>query len=161
LSSVTSQQPIDYYKLLGIHYSATSGEITRAYREAMKASHPDRVPAGERAAAEEQAKLLNLAWRTLTKPEDRVRYDRTLRPEMVQEQIMSRYFGGMGMPGGRQDPYGEALRHEQTEFDRRQRRDVNRSAVASMLLVFAGATALVVCLIVVWAAASALVHALL
>jgi DnaJ-class molecular chaperone len=161
LSSATSQQQIDYYKLLGIPYSATAREITRAYRDAMKATHPDRVPAGDRIAAEERAKLLNLAWRTLSRPDDKARYDQTLRVEMVQEQVMSRYFGGMGIPGEGDARFGEALRREQTEFDRHQRRTVDRGAVTSVLLVFAGVTALVVCLIVVWAAVYALVRALL
>lgn len=161
MTTTTNPPPVDYYKLLGVPYSATASEITRAYRNAMKRSHPDRVAAGERARAEERAKLLNLAWRTLTKPEERIRYDRTLRAEVVQEQIMSQYFGGMGMPGGRNDRYGEALRREQTAFEKRERRTTDRNAVVSVMLIFAGATALVVCLIVAWAVVAGLVHALL
>jgi DnaJ-class molecular chaperone len=161
LTTATNPPPVNYYKLLGVPYTATASEITRAYRNAMKRAHPDRVSARERQHAEESAKLLNLAWRTLTKPEERSRYDRTLRAEVVQDQIMSQYFGGMGMPGGRDDRYGEALRREQTAFERQERKQTNRSAVASVMLIFAGATALVVCLIVAWAAVVALVHALL
>lgn len=161
MTTTTNPPPVDYYKLLGVPYSATASEITRAYRNAMKRSHPDRVAAGERSRAEERAKLLNLAWRTLTKPEERIRYDRTLRAEVVQEQIMSQYFGGMGMPGNRNDRYGEALRREQTAFEKRERRTTDRNAVVSVMLIFAGATALVVCLIVAWAVVAGLVHALL
>jgi curved DNA-binding protein CbpA len=127
----------------------------------MKRSHPDKVPVAERAGAEEHAKLLNLAWRTLSKPNERARYDQTLRQELVQEQIMSHYFGGMGMPGGRDERFGESLRREQTEYEKKERKQTDRSAILTMLLVFAGATALVVCLIVAVAAVSALVHALL
>jgi curved DNA-binding protein CbpA len=127
----------------------------------MKRFHPDRVPIGERPDAEERAKLLNLAWRTLTKPDERARYDRSLRQELVQEQIMSQYFGGMGMPGSRNDRFGEALRREQTDFEKKERKQSDRSAILTVFLVFAGATALVVCLIVAVAAVSALVHALL
>ncbi len=161
MSATPNTDPVNYYKLLGVSYSATTREITRAYRNAMKRSHPDKVPVAERAGAEEHAKLLNLAWRTLSKPNDRARYDQTLRQELVQEQIMSHYVGGMGMPGGRDDRFGESLRREQTEYEKKERKQTDRSAILTMLLVFAGATALVVCLIVAVAAVSALVHALL
>jgi DnaJ-class molecular chaperone len=161
LSATPNTDPVNYYKLLGVSYSATTREITRAYRNAMKRSHPDKVPVAERAGADEHAKLLNLAWRTLSKPNDRARYDQTLRQELVQEQIMSHYFGGMGMPGGRDERFGESLRREQTEYEKKERKQTDRSAILTMLLVFAGATALVVCLIVAVAAVSALVHALL
>lgn len=161
MTTIVDQAPINYYKLLGIPYSATAREVTRAYRNAMKATHPDRVPAAGRAEAEERAKILNLAWRTLSRPAERARYDQSLRAELVQEQVMSRYFGGMGMPGGRDDPYGTALRSEPSPFARAERKQSDRSAVVSVMFVFAGATVLVVCLIVAWAAVSALVHALL
>ena len=84
-----SKTELNYYRLLGVAYTATNREITRAYRDAMKATHPDRVGEQERQAAEERAKLLNLAFQTLTRPADRLVYDRTLRQEVVQEQIMS------------------------------------------------------------------------
>lgn len=161
LATATDTQT-DYYKLLGVSYTASSREITRAYRDAMKRAHPDRVAAPDRQAAEERAKELNLAWRTLSRPADRARYDQTLRKELVQEQIMSRYFGGMGMPGSQgHDRFGDALRREQTPFERNERREADRGAIVSVLLAFAGATVLVVCLIVVWAVVSALARALL
>lgn len=152
---------VDYYKLLGVPYTASAGEITRAYRQAMKLAHPDRVGVQDRQNAEERAKVLNLAWKTLTKPEERSRYDQTLRADLVQEQIMSQYFGGMGMPGGRDDRFGESLRREQTAFEKQERKATDRSAIVSVLLIFAGATALVVCLIVVWAVVAGLARALL
>jgi len=161
LSATSDTEQVNYYKLLGVSYSATTRDITRAYRTAMKRSHPDRVPIGDRPGAEERAKLLNLAWRTLSRPQERARYDQTLRQELVQEQIMSQYFGGMGMPGGRDDRFGEQLRRERTDFEKREKKQADRSAILIVLLVFAGATALVVCLIVAVAAVSALVHALL
>lgn len=161
LSAPSNLPPVDYYKLLGVPYTASSRDITRAYRDAMKHAHPDRVAPGKRQAAEERAKILNQAWRTLTKPDERARYDQSLRREMVQNQIMSQYFGGMGMPGGGNDRFGEALRREQTDFERRERKQTDRGAIISIMFVFASATALVVGLIVAWAVASRLVHALL
>ena len=147
--------------MLGVRYGATSREITRAYREAMKRHHPDTVAPGQRERAEEYAKLLNLAMRTLTKPEERLKYDQSIRAELVQEGIMSHYFGGMGIPGDQSDRFGERLRREQTAFEKREKRQSDRSATLSVLLYFAAITALVVCSLVVWAAASALVRGLL
>lgn len=161
MTSTSDSTSVNYYKLLGIPYSATSREITRAYREAMKAVHPDRATVANRVIAEERAKELNLAWRTLSRPGERAKYDQSLRAELVQEQVMSRYFGGMGMPGGRDDRLGELLQPEQAAFAKTERRRSDRGAAISVMLIFAGATALVVCLIVAWAAVSALVHALL
>lgn len=159
--STPPETTINYYALLGVPYSATNSEITRAYREAMKRTHPDTVGPSERRAAEERAKLLNLAMRTLTRPDDRKRYDDSIRKEIVQDQIMSHYFGGMGMPGGKNDPFGEALRRQKTDAEKDESRETARSAMASILMVFGGITALVVCLIVVWAVVSALARALL
>jgi hypothetical protein len=156
-----SETEVNYYRLLGVAYSATNREIARAYRNAMKATHPDRVAAADRQAAEERAKLLNRAYRTLTRPADRLAYDRTLRQEVVQEQIMSSYFGGMGMPGTERDRYGDAVRYQQTARDMAERTQSERSAIVTVLLIFGGATALVVGLIVIWAVASGLVRAVL
>lgn len=154
--------PIDYYKLLGVSYTATSSEITRAYRDRMKATHPDLVPPVARAAAEERTKTLNLAWRTLTTPTERLKYDQTLKVEKVQAEIMSQYFGGMGMPGGdNSDRFARALRRDLSADEKREKAASNRSATVTILLAFGAITALVVCLIVVWAAVSGLVHAVL
>lgn len=161
LSTTARDTSTNYYKLLGVGYTATTREITRAYREAMKRCHPDTVAPSQRARAEEYAKSLNLAMRTLTRPDERLRYDQSIRSEMIQEGIMSQYFGGMGIPGDRTDRFGESLRREQTAFEKWEKRRSDRGAVASLLLVFAGATALVVGSIVVWAVASALVSGLL
>ena len=127
----------------------------------MRRHHPDTVPPSERGQAEERAKVLNLAMRTLTKPDERLKYDQSIRADIVQEGIMSQYFGGMGIPGDRSDRFGEGLRREQTAFEKREKKQSDRSAVISVLMVFAGATALVVCSLVVWALASALVRELL
>jgi len=155
-------ETIDYYRLLGVPYTASDREITRAYRDAMKAAHPDVVPPVKREAAEERSKLLNLAWRTLTTPTDRLKYDQSIKVEAVQREIMSQYFGGMGIPGnGNDDRFGEALRRAMSADEKREKVATDRSAVITILLAFGAITVLVVCLIVVWAAVSDLVHAVL
>ena len=161
LSTTARDTSANYYKLLGVRYGATGREITRAYRAAMKRHHPDAVAPSQRAQAEEYAKLLNLAMRTLTRPDERLKYDQSIRSELVQEGIMAQYFGGMGIPGDRSDRFGEHLRREQTAFEKREKRQSDRGATVSVLLVFAGATALVVGSLVVWAVASALANGLL
>jgi DnaJ-class molecular chaperone len=161
---VTSSQPTesDHYKVLGVAYSATPREITRAYREGMKRTHPDRVRPELRPKAEERAKQLNLAYRTLSNPLTRKRYDESIRQHAVQDQIMSQYFGGFGMPGsGATDPFGESLRRTPTAAEAREKRVADRSAMLSILVIFGGTTALVVGLLVVWALVSALAHAIL
>ena len=74
----------NYYQLLDVAPAATPGEITRAYRRAMKRAHPDRHHAERRAAAEEQAKRLNLAYATLSNPKRRAAYDATVRAQAIR-----------------------------------------------------------------------------
>ena len=105
--------------------------------------------------------MLNRAMRTLSRPEERLKYDQSVRSELVQEGIMSQYFGGIGIPGDQSDRFGESLRRERTAFEKREKRQSDRGATVSVLLVFAGATALVVGSLVFWAVASALANGLL
>lgn len=166
---VTSQQEtrsndaapgVDYYKLLNVPYTATFQEITRAYRDAMKRAHPDRARPERRAAAEERAKLLNLAFTTLSKADTRREYDATIKASAVQDQIMKSYFGGMGMPGGgATDPFGEALRRELTREERVERRRADRSATASILIVFGGLTLAALGVLLIWAILSSALRA--
>lgn len=146
---------VDYYKLLNVPYTATFQEITRAYREAMKRAHPDSQRPERRAAAEELAKQLNVAFATLSKAETRRAYDQTIKAAAVQDQIMSRYFGGQP-PGQTADPLGEALRRQKTADERREQRRADRSAVISVLAVFGAVAFIVITLLVLWAAVSAL-----
>jgi fatty acid desaturase len=67
----------------------------------------------------------------------------------------------MGMPGTERDRYGDAVRYQQTARDMAERTQSERSAIVTVLLIFGGATALVVGLIVIWAVASGLVRAVL
>jgi DnaJ-class molecular chaperone len=154
--SGTAVEDGDYYKLLGVPYSATFKEITRAYREAMKRTHPDRQSPEQRAAAEERAKQLNRAFTTLSKAETRRAYDAEIKASAIQDQIMSRYAGGLGMPGAGGDLNGESLRRTRTREERADQLRADRSAIASMLIVFAGITLFVIALLVLWTLVGAL-----
>ena len=150
----------DHYQLLGIPPGATVREITRAYREAMKRTHPDRVGPAFRAKAEERSKELNAAYRVLVNPQRRRDYDASIKQRTMQDQLMSRYAGGFGAPGsGGVDIYGASLKRDESPFQRKERRRTDREALVSILVVFGGATALVVGLLVVAALVQALARA--
>ena len=153
-------QGIDYYKLLGVPCTASAREITRAYREAMRRAHPDRQRPEARAAAEERAKLINRAFTTLSKADARRAYDATIKAEAVQEQIMNRYFGGMGMPGSGADPFAESLRRAETPAEKADRVRTDRTAITTIFAVFGGAMLAVIVMILLLALASSLFDAI-
>ena len=126
-----------YYELLGVPYTATSAEITRAYRAAMKRAHPDKVRPELRPAAENLSKDLNRAYRTLSNSVERVAYDRSIRAQEAQDQIMRRYAGGFTGPGnGGIDPYASSLRREPSPSERLEHRKSERSAWVSLVSIF-------------------------
>jgi DnaJ-class molecular chaperone len=149
----------DYYKLLGVPYTATFQGIARAYREAMKRAHPDRQRPERRAAAEELAKELNRAFTTLSKAESRRAYDSTIKASAIQEQIMGRYVTGNPMGGGPHDPFAESLRRPRTRAERADQRRADRSATASIFLVFGAIALLVIAFVLVAAVVEALFDA--
>jgi DnaJ-class molecular chaperone len=123
-----------YYDLLGVNITATSAEITRAYRRVMKACHPDRQPPAERERTEALCKNINLAYATLKDPLKRKRYDDTIRAQQVQQEIMNRYVGGFAGPGmAGFDPHAAHLRREETPMERAERIHANRAAMFSLL----------------------------
>ncbi len=152
----------NHYQLLGVPYTATGADITRAYRAAMKRIHPDRQRAERRAAAEEQAKRHNIANATLSKPLRRQDNDPTNRADVVQDQLMGRYVGGFHVPQNGQtgvDPFAQRMRREPTAAERRERARADRSATVSLVVAFAGITLAFVLALLLWATARALLGA--
>jgi DnaJ-class molecular chaperone len=143
-----------HYQLLGVPFTATQAEIGRAYRLQMKRFHPDRVRPERRAAAEEHARRLNAAYRTLIRPAERRAYDETIKVRAIQDELMGRYVGGFAGPGTDSGgAFGAALRRELSQAERRERAEAGRSATASVLVAFVGLTAAIVGLILVFALA--------
>ena len=117
----------DHYSLLGVTFMATNAEITQAYRRAMKRAHPDRQTVERRAAAEELARRLNAAYTVLSDPIKRQAYDRTIRQQVIQDQIMRQYVGGFYTGGG--SPSSQQMeRPEPTAAERRERIVADRKA---------------------------------
>ena len=66
----------NYYSILGVKRTASAAEIKSAYRRLARERHPD-VNGGSEQAAREFA-MLALAYRTLSDPQERARYDAEL-----------------------------------------------------------------------------------
>jgi curved DNA-binding protein CbpA len=142
----------NYYQLLDVADTATPGEITRAYRRAMKRTHPDRHAADRRAAAEEDAKRLNLAYATLSNPKRRAAYDATVRAQALQDQVMRQYVSAAFYPGWAADAEAReaGLRRERSAFERQEVRKADRSALISLVIVFGGVTVLLIGLLILF-----------
>jgi curved DNA-binding protein CbpA len=125
-----------------VPYTATFQEITRAYRDKMKRTHPDR---DRRTGADERAKLLNEAFRTLSRTESRRAYDAQIKASAVQEQIMGRYVGGFPPV----ESNGASLRRVRTAEDLLEEKRADRSAAASVFVVFTGITFAVIMVLLV------------
>ncbi len=65
----------DYYEILGVQKGASVDDIKRAYRALALKHHPDRVPATQKASAEEKFKEISEAYAVLSDSEKRRVYD--------------------------------------------------------------------------------------
>jgi molecular chaperone DnaJ len=90
----------NYYELLGVSSNASGSEIKHAYRLLAQRIHPDRNPADPR--AEEQFKSVAEAYRVLSDPVLRSRYD----DGVGQESTRARY----ERPATREDSFWSNLR---------------------------------------------------
>ncbi len=97
---------IDYYKVLGLDKSASTGDIKKAYRKLARKYHPDLNPNDKSAQARFQQ--INEANEVLSDPEKRKKYDQYGKDwqhadqfeQAKQQQGQQR--GGRGFGGGQQ-----------------------------------------------------------
>ena len=122
---------INYYQVLDVPIGATKEEITRAYRQLMRVTHPDHFTTpDDRAKAEERAKLINAAYGVLSKPEARRSYDSALRQTIMSDALMQRYIGSAP---GRPAPFRAPPRPPSARTIRAQKAAYS-SAVRQLLL---------------------------
>lgn len=128
----------NFYSLLNVSFTATHQEIRRAYRQTVMRAHPDRALPEHREQAEDITKLLNLAYTTLSDPKKRAAYDKTIRAEVLQSEIMSRYVGGFGGPGlsGTRPPPADVPRRTMSAREVREKRQSDRNAIISLFTAF-------------------------
>jgi DnaJ-class molecular chaperone len=149
----------DHYSLLGVPFTATHAEITRAYRRAMKRAHPDRQLPERRLASEDLARRLNAAYMILADPIKRQAYDRTIRQQVIQDQIMRRYVGGFQTFDESPGPARAHNRRQPTAAERRQRTDADRQASMTLVVVAVGVTALILASLLVGSLVFSLIEA--
>lgn len=125
----------NYYKLLDVPMTANRREISRAYRMIMMKWHPDIVTEEQREHAEDLARRLNHAYATLTDPIRREQYDKSIRAQSLQSEMMGKYVGGFAYGGAATVP--DAPRRPMTERERREQRESDRRANIAILLFFA------------------------
>lgn len=96
---MSAPQKTDYYELLGIHAHATQGEILHAYRLKALQYHPDRNKAAD---ATERFREVNEAYRVLSDPEQRERYDaERIKQRLAEWAVMQRREAAPRSPRGK------------------------------------------------------------
>lgn len=91
--------PASLYDVLGIQMGATCQEIKAAYRRLARVSHPDVVASGQKDSSANEFIKIHAAYATLSDPEKRADYDRTLfrrRRPVSSPFVVSSSAAGMG-----------------------------------------------------------------
>lgn len=78
------------YKTLGVSRWADAGEISRAYRSAARAYHPDKAPDATKAEAEEMFKRVGEAYEILSNPAAKKEYDTATLGGTIPDDLFSR-----------------------------------------------------------------------
>lgn len=129
----------NHYRLLDVPFSATRKEITVAYKKQMRQWHPDQFRGTDKALAENYSRQLNNAYGVLSDPKKREEYDRSIRVEAIQSQIMERYVAGSsGWNLGGDGPLpADAPRRPMTSRQKQELRQSDRNAFRSLIVSFA------------------------
>lgn len=154
----------DHYGVLGVRYDATTVEITRAYRRAMKLNHPDRYPGAGHNAAEHRSRRINAAYATLSRIDRRRAYDQTLRSRIASETVMERYINGGFSPDDIHRTKAEATqpyRRPMTPAEERDLRRVSLATYISLGIAFGGFLAGIVLVLVLLALVAAVLRLVL
>lgn len=138
---------INYYQILDVPPGASKEQITRAYRQLIRVTHPDTFQDPRaRAKAEERAKIINAAYTVLSRSDVRAEYDKTIRATAVSDALMQRYTGnGASRPA----PPRARPKSPPPHIVRAQRRAYN-AAVRQLLLVTAAFMLIVIAVAVVF-----------
>lgn len=128
----------NHYKLLDVPFSASRKDITAGYRKQMRKWHPDRFRGTDKTLAENYAKELNHAYSVLSDPKKREDYDRALRVDAMQGQIMERYVAGSSSWNldGKGPLPADAPRRGMTAREREEMRITDRNASRSVVITF-------------------------
>lgn len=101
----------DYYKILGIHKTASVGEIKKAYLQLARDNHPDRfTDPAERQEADTRFQLITEAFNQLRDDKSRQEYDRSLTKEVKTPEDEARLYFKNAELREQADEYDSALK---------------------------------------------------